>query len=111
MVRTVSGLTAEELDDRCILLRGVKIKDLVVSRFLSYVLIENHPEVNRVRFKSQEVETWLKEHKNCVVDMKVFPYEWVVNSSSGTIYYFHNATVEANRYEPDFIRLYPKRWA
>jgi hypothetical protein len=60
---------------------------------LSHVLIENHPEVNRVRFKTQEAETWFKEHKDCVVDMKVFPYEWAMSGRSGTIYYFRNATV------------------
>lgn len=88
--KRLSDLTPKEVGDRCITLERVTLG--VVERGHEYKNVYiDHPVVKRVRFTTSVVEDWLNLHHGEIVDITVFPYEWAIRQSSGTVFYFVRA--------------------
>lgn len=86
----------KEMEEHRIVLKDVRIVNVIADRSFGHVLVEGNPEVEKVRVYYEYVRdgSWLREHIGCVVDMHVLPYEWKTSERSGTIYYLRGIIIK-----------------
>jgi hypothetical protein len=93
---SIRDLTEEEINERCLLLKNVRIVNIEDSGSVKCVIVEDHPEVKKIRvhYEYKKIESWFKDHIGSIVDIDVFPYKWEAAGRSGTIFYFRRVSVK-----------------